>query len=75
VQVQLSFYTYFLLYPFVITLQDWSVNYVRKLKCQPCVEAAQLTQNLHFLSTYFWKPNDIQTTNELLFLYQLLSHS
>ncbi|MDP9288004.1 MAG: hypothetical protein M3P08_07390, partial [Thermoproteota archaeon] len=32
----------FLLYPFVITLQDWSVNYVRKLKCQPCVEAAQL---------------------------------
>ena len=33
--------TYFLLYPFVITLQDWSVNYVRKLKCQPCVEAAQ----------------------------------
>ena len=25
-----------------ITLQDWSVNYVRKLKCQPCMEAAQL---------------------------------
>jgi hypothetical protein len=42
VQVQLSFCTYFLLYPLVITLQDWSVNYVRKLKCQPCMEAAQL---------------------------------
>jgi hypothetical protein len=41
VQVQLSFCTYFLLYPLVITLQDWSVNYVRKLKCQPCMEAAQ----------------------------------
>jgi hypothetical protein len=26
--------------------QDWSVNYVRKLKCQPCMEAAQLV-NLH----------------------------
>src|SRR5215831_4768024 len=24
------------------TLQDWSVNYVRKLKCQLCMEAAQL---------------------------------
>ncbi|MGC1927631.1 MAG: hypothetical protein WA667_01540, partial [Candidatus Nitrosopolaris sp.] len=42
IQVQLSFYTYFLLYPFVITLQDRSVNHVRKLKCQPCMEAAQL---------------------------------
>jgi hypothetical protein len=28
--------------PLVITLQDWSVNYVRKLKCQPSMEAAQL---------------------------------
>ena len=42
VQVQLSFCTYFLLYPLVTTLQDWSVNYVRKLKCQPCTEAAHL---------------------------------
>ena len=42
VQAQLSFCTYFLLYPLVITLQDWSVNYVRKLKCQPCMEAARL---------------------------------
>ncbi|MFZ0221613.1 MAG: hypothetical protein WAM42_07955, partial [Candidatus Nitrosopolaris sp.] len=33
---------YFLLYPLVITLQDWSVNHVRNLKCQPCMEAAQL---------------------------------
>jgi hypothetical protein len=33
--------TYFL-YPLVITLQDWSVNYVRKLKCQPSMEGAQL---------------------------------
>ena len=42
VQARLSFCTYFLLYPLVITLQDWSVNHVRKLKCQPCMEAAQL---------------------------------
>ena len=40
VQARLSFCTYFLLYPLVITLQDWSVNHVRKLKCQPCMEAA-----------------------------------
>ncbi|MFY9873666.1 MAG: hypothetical protein WAK17_28500, partial [Candidatus Nitrosopolaris sp.] len=43
--VQLSFCTYFLLYPLVITLQDWSVNYVRKLKCQPCMEAAHFLEN------------------------------
>ncbi|MGA8084651.1 MAG: hypothetical protein WB988_22595, partial [Candidatus Nitrosopolaris sp.] len=42
VQARLSFCTYFLLYPLVITLQDWSVNHVRNLKCQPCMEAAQL---------------------------------
>ena len=40
VQARLSFCTYFLLYPLVITLQDWSVNHVRKLKCQPCMEAS-----------------------------------
>ncbi|MGB6529887.1 MAG: hypothetical protein WBF33_17415, partial [Candidatus Nitrosopolaris sp.] len=42
VQARLSFCTYFLLYPLVITLQDWSVNHVRNLKCQPCMEAAHL---------------------------------
>ncbi|MGA9154241.1 MAG: hypothetical protein WBZ36_26975, partial [Candidatus Nitrosopolaris sp.] len=47
VQVQLSFCTYFL-YPLVITLQDWSVNYVRKLKCQPCMEAAQIGKPADF---------------------------
>ncbi|MFY9869628.1 MAG: hypothetical protein WAK17_07915, partial [Candidatus Nitrosopolaris sp.] len=43
VQARLSFCTYFLLYPLVITLQDWSVNHVRNLKCQPCMEAAHLS--------------------------------
>ncbi|HXX97681.1 MAG TPA: hypothetical protein VEL11_11255, partial [Candidatus Bathyarchaeia archaeon] len=47
VQARLSFCTYFLLYPLVITLQDWSVNHVRKLKCQPCMEAAQLRHISH----------------------------
>ncbi|MGC2683654.1 MAG: hypothetical protein WA323_17490, partial [Candidatus Nitrosopolaris sp.] len=34
------------LYPLVITLQDWSVNHVRNLKCQPCMEAAQLVLSI-----------------------------
>ena len=42
VRARLSFSYLFLLYPLVITLQDWSVNHVRNLKCQPCMEAAQL---------------------------------
>ncbi|MFZ0224004.1 MAG: hypothetical protein WAM42_20170, partial [Candidatus Nitrosopolaris sp.] len=45
VQARLSFCTYFLLYPLVITLQDWSVNHVRNLKCQPCMEAAHVDIN------------------------------
>ena len=48
VQARLSFCIYFLLYPLVTTLQDWSVNYVRKLKCQPCMEAAQPVPADHY---------------------------
>ena len=49
VQARLSFCTYFLLYPLVITLQDWSVNHVRKSKCQPCMEASTPNQGIFAL--------------------------
>jgi hypothetical protein len=35
------------LYPLDTTLRDWSVNYIGKLKCRPCMEAAQFS---YFLS-------------------------
>ncbi|MGA8083541.1 MAG: transposase, partial [Candidatus Nitrosopolaris sp.] len=55
VQARLSFCTYFLLYPLVITLQDWSVNHVRNLKCQPCMEAAQVFKRFPELETELWR--------------------
>ncbi|MGB6529893.1 MAG: hypothetical protein WBF33_17445, partial [Candidatus Nitrosopolaris sp.] len=53
VQARLSFCTYFLLYPLVITLQDWSVNHVRNLKCQPCMEAAHLAFSVRVFAFLF----------------------
>ncbi|MGB6527492.1 MAG: hypothetical protein WBF33_05235, partial [Candidatus Nitrosopolaris sp.] len=59
VQARLSFCTYFLLYPLVITLQDWSVNHVRNLKCQPCMEAAHIILGIPYLSMVFVLPTKI----------------
>jgi hypothetical protein len=39
----------YLLYP--LLHQDWSVNYVRKLKCQPRMEATQLVPSIVLLNT------------------------
>ncbi|MGB6594425.1 MAG: hypothetical protein WBE68_23240, partial [Candidatus Nitrosopolaris sp.] len=61
------------------TLQDWSVNHVRNLKCQPCMEAAQLEENkpecilgipqLKRKEIGCYKPTDLWTQeDDLLFL-------
>ena len=78
VQARLSFCTYFLLYPLVITLQDWSVNHVRELNCQPCMEATQLDVHssqvsANFLQSWFQVKCRGPTFNTVMYLKSVLT--